>query len=95
MCPHEDRDGRPRAGVTRPAGVSVGGGGAGSLRGGRGRYPPWDVAGSLFPSVPTGGSPPPQGVLRTLLAQMARLLQVAPLARVRRCLKFCTTIWIR
>ena len=27
-CPREDRDWRPRAGVTRPAGVSVGGGGA-------------------------------------------------------------------
>ena len=56
-CPREDRDGRPRAGVTRPAGVSVGGSGAGSLHGG-GTLPSLDVAGSLLPAVPTGGSPP-------------------------------------
>ena len=56
-CPREDWDGRPRAGVTRPAGVSVGGGGAGSLWGG-GTLPSLDVAGSLLPAVPTGGIPP-------------------------------------
>ena len=43
-----------------------GGGGGGTL----------DVAGSLLPAVPAGGSP--QLFLRTLLAQMARLLQVGP-----------------
>ena len=31
-CPHEDRDLRPQAGVTKPAGVSVGGGSTGSPR---------------------------------------------------------------
>ena len=41
-CPREDRDWRPRAGVMRPAGVSVGGGGAGSLR--RGTLPSLDVS---------------------------------------------------
>ena len=82
-CPHEDRDWRPRAGVTRPAGVSVGGGGAVSLHEG-GTLPSLDVAGSLLPAVPAGGSPP----------QGARLLQVAPMAHVRRCLQFVTTIWI-
>ena len=51
------------------------------MRGGGGALPSLDVAGSLLPVVPAGGSP--QGVLRTLLAQ---LLQVAPMARVRRCL---------
>ena len=90
-CPREDPDWRPRAGVMRPAGVSVGSGSAGSLRGGT--LPSLDVAGSLLPAVPAGGSP--QGVQRTLLAQMARLLQVAPMAHVRRCLQFFTTIWIR
>ena len=52
-CPRDDRDWRPRAGVTRPAGVSVGGGGAGSLRGG-GALPSLDVAGSFLPGVPAG-----------------------------------------
>ena len=33
-CPRDDQDWRPRAGVTRPAGLSVDGGGTGSLRGG-------------------------------------------------------------
>ena len=33
-CPREDQDWRPQAGVMRPAGVSVGGGGTGSPRGG-------------------------------------------------------------
>ena len=75
-CPREDRDWRPRAGVTRPAGVSVGGGGAGSQRGG-GTLPSLDVAGSLLPVVPAVN---PAG----LLAQMAQLLQVAPMARGRR-----------
>ena len=56
-CPREDWDWRPRAGVTRPAGVSVGGGGAGSLHGG-GTLPSLDVAGSLLPVLPAGGSPP-------------------------------------
>ena len=56
-CPREDRDGRPWAGVTRPAGVSAGGGSAGSLRGGT--LPSLDAAGSLLPGVPTGD--PPRG----------------------------------
>ena len=54
-CPREDREWRPRAGVTRPAGVSVGGGGTGSLRGG-GTLSSLDVAGSLLLVVPAGGS---------------------------------------
>ena len=58
--PREDRDGRPRAGVARPAGVSVGGGGAGSLHGG-GTLPSLDAAESFLPAMPTGESP--QGVL--------------------------------
>ena len=56
-CPREDWDWRPRAGVTRPAGVSVGGGGVGSLHGG-GMLPSLDVAGRLLPVVPAGGSHP-------------------------------------
>ena len=56
-CPREDREWRPRAGVTRPAGVSVDGGGAGSLWGG-GTLPSLDVDGSLLPVVPAGGSLP-------------------------------------
>ena len=79
-CPHEDRDLRPRAGVTRPAGVSVGGGGAGPLPAG-GTLSSLDVTRRILPVVPAGGG---GEVLRTLLAQMARLLQVAPLANVGR-----------
>ena len=56
-CPREVRDWRPRAGVTSPAGVSVGGGSAGSLRVG-GTLPSLDVAGSFLMAVPAGGSPP-------------------------------------
>ena len=59
-CPREDRDWRPRAGVMKLAGVSVNGGGAGSLSGGD--APSLDVAGSLLPVVPAGGSPPPPPV---------------------------------
>ena len=59
-CPRDDRDWRPRAGVTRTAGVSVGGSGAGSLWGG-GTLPSLDLAGSLLPGVPA--EDPPQGVL--------------------------------
>ena len=59
-CPCEDRDWRPRAGVTRPAGVSVGGSGGSPRRGGT--LPSLDVAGSFLPVVPAGGSPQ-QGVL--------------------------------
>ena len=57
-----------------------------------GRCPPWMLPGGSFWLCLLGG--PPQWVLRTLLAQMARLLQVAPLARVGRYLHFCTKIWI-
>ena len=46
-CPHEDRDLRPLAGVTRPAGVSMCGGNVESPC----------VGGRLLPVVPTGGSP--------------------------------------
>ena len=56
-CPREERDLRLRAGVTRPTGVSVGGGGAGSpCVGGTLSY--LDVAGRLLPVVPAGGSSP-------------------------------------
>ena len=54
-CPREDRDLRPRAGVTRPVGVSVGGGNAGPLHAG-GTLSSLDVAGRLLPVVPAGGS---------------------------------------
>ena len=54
-CPREDRDWQPRAGVTRPAGVSVSGSGAGSLRGGT--LPSIDVAGSLLLAVPAAANP--------------------------------------
>ena len=56
-CPREERDWRPRASVMGPAGVSVDGGGAGSLSRGGGTLPSPDVAGSLLPVVPAGGSP--------------------------------------
>ena len=56
-CPREERDLRPWAGVMGPAGVSVDDGGAGSLNGGGGTLPSPDVAGSLLPVVPAGGSP--------------------------------------
>ena len=56
-CPREDRDLRPRAGVTRPAGVSVGGGNAGPPRAG-GTLSSLVVAGRLPPVVPAGGSSP-------------------------------------
>ena len=56
-CPCEDRDLRPRAGVTRPAGVSVGGGDTGLLRAG-GTLSSLDVTGRLLPVVPAGGSSP-------------------------------------
>ena len=56
-CPREDRDLRPRAGVTKPAGVSVGGGNAGPPRAG-GTLSSLDVAGRLLPVVPAGGSSP-------------------------------------
>ena len=42
-----------------------------AARGGGGTLPSLDVAGSLLPVVPAGGSP--KGVLRTLLAQLARI----------------------
>ena len=60
-CPHEDRDLRSRAGITRPpASASVGGGSAGSpCAGGTLSY--LDVAGRLLPVMPAGG--PPQLVL--------------------------------
>ena len=62
-CPCEDWDWRPRAGVTRPAGVSLGGGGAGSLQGG-GTLPSLDVARSLHSGCALlGDHPPSQGVL--------------------------------
>ena len=54
-CPREDRDLRPQAGVTKPAGVSVGGGSTGSPRIG-GTLSSLDVAGRLLPVVPAGGS---------------------------------------
>ena len=56
-CPRVDRDWRPQAGVTKQAGVSVGGGGTGSLRSG-GTLPSLDVAGRLLPVMPAGGSFP-------------------------------------
>ena len=56
-CPREDRDLRPQAGVTRPAGVSVGGGNAGSPCV-WGTLSSLDVAGRLLPVVPAGGSSP-------------------------------------
>ena len=83
---------RPRAGEMRPAGVSVGGGDDGLPRVGNMLSSP-DVAGRSLPVVPAGG--PPQWVLRTLWAPMARLLQVAPLAHVRHCLHFSMTLWDR
>ena len=56
-CPREDQDLLPRAGVTRPSGVSVGGGSAGSpCVGGTLSY--LDVAGRLLPVVLAGGSSP-------------------------------------
>ena len=58
-CPREERDGRPRAGMTRPAGVSAGGGSAGSLRGGR--YPPWMLLEVSFRVCLLGIPPPPRG----------------------------------
>ena len=73
-CPREDWDWRLQAGEMRPAGISVGGGDAGLPRAGE-TLSSLDVAGRLLPVVPAGG--PPQRVLRTLLAQMARLLQSA------------------
>ena len=90
-CPREDEYWRPRAGETRPAGVSVGGGDAGLPRV-RKRCPPLMLPGGLSRWCP---GVPPQWVLQTLLAQMARLLQVAPLARVGRCLYFSLTLWDR
>ena len=64
-CPREDRDGRPRAGVTRPAGVSVGGGGAGSLRGGGDATIPgccWrSPSGCAYWGIPPGGAANPAG----------------------------------
>ena len=56
-CPREDQDLRPQAGVTRPAGVSVGGGSAGSPCVG-GTFSSLDVAGRLLPVVPAGVSSP-------------------------------------
>ena len=53
-CPHEDRDLRPLAGVTRPAGVSVCGGNVGSPCVGE-TLSTLDVARRLLPAVPTGG----------------------------------------
>ena len=78
--------------MTKPAGVSVSGGSTGSPRIG-GTLSSLDVAGRLLPVVPAGGSSPvgtanPAG-------QMARLLQVAPLAHVGRCLHFFTKLWDR
>ena len=59
-CPREDGNWRPRAGETRPAGVSVGGGDAGLPRAGETMSSP-DVAGRSLPVVPAGGGggPPP------------------------------------
>ena len=54
-CPREDEYWRPRAGETRPAGVSVGGGDAGLPRTGEMLSSP-DVAGRSLPVVPAGGS---------------------------------------
>ena len=54
-CPREDGNWRPRAGETRPAGVSVGGGDAGLPRAGETLSSP-DVAGRSLPVVPAGGS---------------------------------------
>ena len=55
-CPREDRDLRPLAGVTRPAGVSVCGGDVGLPCVG-GTLSSLDVAGRLLPVVLTGESP--------------------------------------
>ena len=52
-----------------------------------------DITERLLPVVPAGGAP--KLVLRTLLAQMVRLLQVAPLAHVGRCLHLFTKFWDR
>ena len=54
-CPRENGYWRPRAGETRPAGVSVGGGDAGLPRTGETLSSP-DVAGRSLPVVPAGGS---------------------------------------
>ena len=91
-CPREDGFWRLRAGKTRPANVSVGGGDAGLPRVGE-TLSSLDVAGGPGRWCPLGG--PPQRVLRTLWAPMARLLQVAPLARARHCLHISMTLWDR
>ena len=54
-CPREDEYWRPRAGETRPAGVSVGGGDSGLPHTGETLSSP-DVAGRSLPVVPAGGS---------------------------------------
>ena len=54
-CPREDGNWRPRAGETRPAGVSVGGGDAGLPHAGETLSSP-DVTGRSLPVVPAGGS---------------------------------------
>ena len=54
-CPREDGFWRPRAGETRPAGVSVGGGDGGLPHVGEMLSSP-DVAGRSLPVVPAGGS---------------------------------------
>ena len=53
-CPREDRFWRPRAGETRPVGVSVGGGNAGRPRVGE-TLSSLDVAGRFRPVVAAGG----------------------------------------
>ena len=88
-CPREDGNRRPRAGETKLAGVYVGGGDAGLPHAGETLSSP-DVAGRFLPVVPAGG--PLQWVLQTLLALMG---QLAPLARVGRCLHFFMTLWDR
>ena len=72
--------------------MSVGGGDAGLPHVGE-MLSSLDVAGRFRPVVSAGG--PPQCELRTLWAPIARLLQVAPLARVRHCLHFSMTLWDR
>ena len=57
-CPREERDWRPRAGVMRPAGVSVDDGGAGSLSGGGGRCPPRMLLKVSFRLCLLGDPPP-------------------------------------
>ena len=91
QCPREDGFWRLRAGETRPAGVSVGGGDDGLPRVGEMLSSP-DVTGRSLPVVPAGGVLL-SGYCEPCGLRWPSCCRIAPVAHARHCLYFFMTLW--